>query len=56
MKLKYLIEEECLVKEYVLKLDLSKRLLKKIKNNDGFYINGEKAKFQGQRRHFCWHN
>lgn len=44
MKLKYVIEEDCLVKEYVLKLDLSKRLLKKIKNNDGFYINGEKAK------------
>lgn len=44
MRLKYIIEEECLIKEYVLKLDLSKRLLKKIKNNDGFYINGEKAK------------
>ena len=44
MRLKYIIDEECLIKEYVLKLDLSKRLLKKVKNSNGFYINGEKAK------------
>ncbi len=44
MRLKYIIDEECLIKEYVLKLDLSKRLLKKVKNTNGFYINGEKAK------------
>lgn len=44
MKLKYIVEEDCLIKEYVLRLNLSKRLLKKVKNTDGFYINGEKAK------------
>lgn len=44
MRLKYLVEEECLVKDYVLKLNLSKRMLKKIKNRNGFYINGESAK------------
>lgn len=44
MRLKYVVEEECLVKDYVLKLNLSKRMLKKIKNRNGFYINGESAK------------
>lgn len=44
MKLKYIVDQECLVKEYVVNLGLSNRLLKKVKNNDGFYINGEKAK------------
>ena len=44
MKLSYVVDKECLVKEYLQDLNLSKRFCKKVKLYGNFYINGEVAK------------
>ena len=44
MKLSYVVDKECLVKEYLQDLNLSKRFCKKVKLYGCFYINGEVAK------------
>lgn len=44
MKLVYKITEECLVKEYMSKIKLSRRFSKKVKLYGKIYINGEEAK------------
>ncbi len=44
MILKYIVDEECLVKEYMVKLKLSKRFCKKVKLYGKILINNQEAK------------
>ena len=44
MKLKYIVTKECIVKEYMKELNLSKRFCKKVKLYGKILINGVESK------------